>query len=103
VTHGYWLRSVQPLEQLDEVVSALDLDSLEPLRETLKARMRARLSRVRVRLPSRDGEALATLYREGEVLERTDEGRSITVIVRLPSPALGRIRGREGIEVEAVS
>lgn len=25
VTHGYWLRSVHPLEQLDEVVSTLDL------------------------------------------------------------------------------
>jgi len=37
VTHGYWLRSVQPLDQLDEVVSALDLArGIEPYSRCLE-------------------------------------------------------------------
>jgi GTP-binding protein HflX len=81
-------------------VSALRPESLTPLKETLKARMRARLTEVRVRLPARDGQALASLYREGEVLEREDCGRDITVTARLPGPALGRLRARQGVVVE---
>ena len=53
--------------------------SLEPLRETLRARMRARLAQVVVTLPVTDGEALAALYREGEVLSRADEDGSVVV------------------------
>ncbi len=92
---------VRALEPLPAVfVSAWVQDSLEPLKETLKARMRARLTRVRIRLPAKDGEALASLYREGEVLEREDEGRSITVTARLPGAVVGRLDGREGVTVE---
>jgi len=60
-------------------VSALRPETLQPIKDTLKARMRARLDHVRVELPARDGEALASLYREGEVLEREDEGQTIRV------------------------
>ena len=92
---------VRALEPFPAVfVSALEPDSLTPLKETLKARMRARLTRVRIRLPAKDGEALASLYREGEVLEREDDGRRITVTARLPSPILGRLEAREGVVVE---
>ena len=95
------VRALNPLPAV--FVSALEPDSLEPLKETLKARMRARLTRVRIRMPARDGEALASLYREGEVLEREDEGRSITVTARVPSPTLGRLRGRDGVTVETLA
>ena len=84
-------------------VSAHRPDTLQPLKDTLKARMRARLDHVRIELPARDGEALASLYREGEVLEREDEGRTIRVRARLPRPVLGRLHGREGVRVEQLS
>jgi GTP-binding protein HflX len=81
-------------------VSALEPESLSPLKETLKARMRARLTRVRICLPAKDGEALAALYREGEVMEREDQGRTISVTARVPAALLGQLSAREGIRVE---
>lgn len=80
-------------------VSALELETLEPLRATLVARVRGKLHDVRLHLPSRDGETLAALYREGEVLEREDNGALIDVRVRVPDALLGRLRQREGIQV----
>jgi GTP-binding protein HflX len=80
-------------------VSALREESLKPLRETLRARMRARLQQVTLHLPARDGEALAALYREGEVLGREDNGTTIEVQARVPVALLGRLRQREGISV----
>ncbi len=84
-------------------VSALVPDSLVPLRETLKARMRARLAYVMVRLPAVDGEALAALYREGEVMERVDEGATVSVRARIPVELRGRLEGRLGIQVQEVA
>ena len=81
-------------------VSALDPDSLTPLRETLRARMRARLDKVRVRLPASDGETLARLYREGEVVDRVDEDGSVVVLARLPEAEVGRLGARDDIEIQ---
>lgn len=80
-------------------VSALEGEGLDDLKETLKARMRNRLHEVRIRLPSRDGEALAAVYREGEVLTREDRGVEVDVTARIPDPLLGRLRKREGVVV----
>ena len=84
-------------------VSALQPESLLALRETLKARMRHRLARVQVRVPTEDGELLAWLYREGEVLERSDHDAHIDVVARLPGPQLAQLRRRAGIRVEEVA
>ncbi len=83
-------------------VSAIDAESLKPLEETLKARMRARLEHVRIRIPSSDGETLATLYREGEVLHREDVDGVVVVTARLPIAARGRLQGRSGLVFEDV-
>jgi GTP-binding protein HflX len=80
-------------------VSALQPDSLGPIRETLLARLRARMQRVHLHLPARDGEALAALYREGEVLGREDNGTVIEIRARVPDALLGQLRKREGIHV----
>ncbi len=84
-------------------VSALDPDTLVPLRETLKARIRARLSHVMVRFPSVDGETLAALYREGEVMERVDEGATVAVRARIPAELRGRLEARRGIQIQEVA
>ena len=83
-------------------VSAHQAESLEALRETLKARMRARLAHVVVRFPAADGETLAVLHREGEVLDRTEEDGALAVTVRLPRAVLGRLAGHPGVEVGEV-
>jgi hypothetical protein len=61
--------------------------------------MRGRLKEVRVRVPAKDGEALAAIYREGEVLTREDNGVGIDLTARVPDPLLGRLRLRDGIRV----
>jgi len=84
-------------------VSALQPETLDPLRETLLERVRARLNRVELNLPARDGEMLAAIYREGEVLERKDDGTVIAVTARMPDRLLGRLRQRDGVEIVAVA
>ena len=80
-------------------VSALRKESLVRVRDALKARIRAGLREIRVSIPVGDGETLAALYREGEVLARRGDGTKVEVDVRLPAAFLGRLVGREGIEI----
>ncbi len=90
------LRSrIRALESTPAVfVSALVPDSLNALRATLLARVRARLREVTVRVPVTEGAVLAELHREGEVLERATRDGEIAVRVRLPDPVVGRMRAR---------
>jgi GTP-binding protein HflX len=81
-------------------VSALEPDSLEELKDTLRVRVRATMQTVTLRIPARDGESLATAYREGEVLDARNEGGDMIVDVRLPGPALGRLLQRAGVSQE---
>jgi GTP-binding protein HflX len=78
-------------------VSAHEPESLVALKDALLARLRARLHPVRVELPSRDGETLAALYREGEVLAREDRGSVVEVRARVPDALLGRLRQCDGV------
>jgi GTP-binding protein HflX len=80
-------------------VSAHQPETLPRLLEALKARMRAQLREVRLRLPAGDGKALALVYSEGEVLDRTDEGRDVILTGRVSEALLGRLLKREGVEV----
>lgn len=84
-------------------VSAHDEHTLGALRETLKARLQAQLAHVVVRLPAADGEAIASLYREGEVVRRVDEDGTVALTARVPPSLLGRLSGRSGVRVEDVA
>ena len=79
--------------------SAVEKGGLEELLEVLRAEVRARRPEVRVAIPLSDGEAVATVYREGEVLGRQENGGHIDFVVRLPEAILGRLRRREGVTV----
>ena len=95
---------VRALEPTPAVfVSAHRPESLEVLRDTLRARIRMLLAHVVVHIPASDGETLAALYREGEVIDRVDDGGSFVVTARLPETLVGRLRGRANVRVEAVA
>ncbi len=94
------IRAFEPVPSV--FVSALQPATLERLREALKARVRARLRKVRVDLPVTDGEAIAALYREGEVLETEDGGVLIRVTARLPEALVGRLERRAGVSLVPV-
>jgi GTP-binding protein HflX len=95
---------VRALEPTPAVfVSAHDPPTLEALRETLRARVQSRLSHVVMGIPFADGEAIATVYREGEVMARSDETDHVSLTARIPQGVLGRLKAREGIVVEEVA
>ena len=56
-----------------------------------------------VRIPFADGEAIAAVYREGEVTDRVDEAMDVRLTARLPHGVVGRLTSRAGIEVEEVA
>ena len=95
---------VRALESTPAVfVAAHDPSTLEALRETLRARVQSRYARVVMSIPFTDGEALATVYREGEVMARSDEPQHVSLTARVPQGLLGRLKEREGIVVEEVA
>lgn len=94
---------VRALEETPAVfVSALREESLTRIRDALKARIRLSLRTIRVSVPAADGETLATLYREGEVLAQRGEGSRVEVEVRMPVAMVGRIESRKGVEIQDV-
>ena len=94
---------VRALEETPAVfVSALREESLTRIRDALKARIRLGLRTIRVSVPAADGETLATLYREGEVLAQRAEGAMVEVDVRMPVAMVGRIESRKGVEIQDV-
>ena len=93
-------RRTRALEKTPAVfVSAHREASLTKIRDALKARIRLRLREVRVSIPASDGETLATLYREGEVLSQKGDGIMVELEVRLPAPVVGRLLEKDGIQV----
>jgi len=84
-------------------VSAVVPESLDAIREALTARLRQRLRSVRMDLPVFDGEALAAIYREGEVLNRIDRDTVVELTARMPEALLGRLRVREGVRIVEVA
>lgn len=95
------IRALEPTPAV--FVSALRPESLDALRDTLRARVQGRLARVRVSIPVADGETIATVYREGEVMGRLDESMTVSLTARVPRGLLGRLNGRAGIVVEEVA
>jgi GTP-binding protein HflX len=84
------------------LVSAVEPGGLDALRDQLQEEMRASRPEVRLTLPSTDGEALAVVYREGEVLGREEDGEVIRLRARLPKWTLGRLQQRDGVQVSQV-
>ena len=79
--------------------SAVEADGLNELKQLLLQELRKQRPEVHLEIPYADGEALATVYREGEVLRRDENGASVGIVARLPSATLGRLRNRSGIVV----
>jgi GTP-binding protein HflX len=79
--------------------STVEPGGMDELRERLAEEYRASHPRVRLRIPVVDGEALAAVYREGEVLRREEHDSVIDVVARLPLPVLGRLQRRAGVLV----
>ncbi|MGH7461459.1 MAG: GTPase HflX, partial [Longimicrobiales bacterium] len=77
-------------------VSALAEGGLQELRGVLLAELREQRPEVRLVIPASDGEALASVYRDGEVIERAEHDGTIDVVARLPLAALGRLQRRSG-------
>jgi len=92
------IRALEPTPAV--FVSAHDDTTLDALKETLVARIRAQLEEVVVRVPVEDGKVIAAIYREAEVIDRTDEDTCVFLTARIPAPLLGRLRNREGLQVE---
>ena len=84
-------------------VSAVAPGGLEPLRERLMMEVRERRPEVRVTVPAGDGETLASIYREGEVLSREEDGASVGVVARLPLAVVGRLSQKAGVVVTRVA
>ncbi len=82
--------------------SALVPATLEPLRRELRSRIRAGLREVRVEMPATEGRTLAALYEEGEVLSRSEDGASVSVVAKAPPALIGRLAGIAGVQVAEV-
>ena len=79
-------------------VSTLEEGKLEPLSKLLNQEVKKLRPDVWLTLPSSQGGLLAEVYREGEVLERQDEGTEVRLRARVPVATLGRLRSR-GVRV----
>ncbi|MFC1661952.1 GTPase HflX [Gemmatimonadota bacterium] len=93
------IRNLEPTPAV--FLSACRPETLPRLADALKARIRARLRQLRVMVPAGDGETLAALYREGEVLRREENGSMVEMEVRLTSADAGRLLRREGVQILA--
>jgi GTPase len=80
-------------------VSAVEAEGLRALLEAMLARARQRNPRVRVALSAADGELLAAVHREGEVLESERNGVRIHLTARLPEALVGRLRREPEVEL----
>ncbi|HWK88470.1 MAG TPA: GTPase HflX [Longimicrobium sp.] len=78
--------------------STMEENGLEALRGLLLDKLRDVRPDVRLTLSSSQGGLLAEIYREGEVLERQDNGPDIHLRARLPAATLGRLKTR-GVKV----
>ncbi len=83
--------------------STVERGGLEELVGMLEEHIRRQRPEVRVLIPAADGETLATVYREGEVLSREERGTTIDLRARLPQPTLGRLLQREGVRIEGAA
>jgi len=103
LTHGEEENLKSRVRALDRTpavfVSAHRVESLHKVREAMKARLRAGLRRLVVSVPAEDGEIMAALHREGEVLTQRSNGSHVEMEVRLPASFEGRLGRRPGVRI----
>ena len=80
-------------------LSAFRPESLEPLNALFKARIRGELRHLSVRVGAHDGETLAMLYREGEVLSQSQDEDVLELEIRVSRPLAGRLLKRQSVEL----
>jgi GTPase len=83
--------------------STIEPDGLAEVVALLEDQVRLQRPEVEVLIPAADGESLATVYREGEVIRREEHGTTIGLTARLPQPTLGRLRQRAGVRINGGS
>ena len=91
------VRAFEPFPSV--FTSAMSPEGLEPLRSHLLAGAKARFEAVDVELPSTGGRTLAALYRDSEVIDRTDDEDTVTVRVRASASVIGRLEQTAGVRV----
>ena len=80
-------------------LSAFRPETLEPLKALFKARIRGGLCHLSVRVGAHDGETLAMLYREGEVISQSQDGDVLELEVRVPQSLAGRLLKLPSVEL----
>jgi GTPase len=86
-------------QQRSVFVSAIEDKGMEELRSLLHEELRGLRPEVHVVIPASDGETVAVIYREGEVVGREDVDGQVELIARLPVGLLGRLQRRDGVTV----
>jgi GTPase len=79
--------------------STMEDDGMAELIDLLEDQVRRQRPEVEILIPAADGESLAAVYREGEVIGRVDHGTTIGLTARLPQPTLGRLKQRAGVQI----
>ncbi len=74
-------------------------ESLGPIKALFKARIRGGLRHLSVRVGAHDGETLAMLYREGEVLDQAHDEDALELEIRVSPPFAGRLLQQESVEL----
>lgn len=99
------LKSRTLRQETDKVIftSARQPATLVPLREALAERIRSGLTKVSVALPAGDGKTLAVLYREAEVLTRSQDGATLRVVARVPPALLTRLGAAPDVRIGEAS
>lgn len=96
---GLRARAAELYGQPAVFTSTIEEGGLVELRARLADELRRERPEVEITIPVADGESLAAVYREGEVIEREESNTTISLIARLPRPAIGRISSRPGVVV----
>jgi GTP-binding protein HflX len=92
---------VRALHPTSLAASTMRTDGLAAVKAALRDLERTGRPTVRVRVPLADGARLAALYRDGEVLSRSQSDTDYELIVRLDSWQVDRLR-EEGVKVAPV-
>ncbi len=92
------IRTIEPTPAV--FVSARDKSTLIALRETLGARIRAKLVEVVAHIPVSNGRMISRIYEEAEILNRVDENMTVSITARVSPAFLGRLKGCPDICLE---
>ena len=79
--------------------SAVEPDGIDELRAWLRDAVRSERPEVRISIDAVDGETLAAVYREGEVLSRAYRDSAVDVVARLPRQVVNRLQQRAGVHI----